>query len=161
MVTSNSINLASKGGRTVFSFDSPEFQATKFGAFWMTDDPHGPLAVMLELPPNYKGQAHTHKSDYMAVVIEGSLKTSGRWYRPGEIRFQDANTVYGPSLAGPEGARVLVLYADRNGLPDQFVKESDRVEMAEMMERLGRFARQEIPFSAVVTPEDDDVLVNP
>ena len=161
MVTTNSMNLPSKGGRTVFSFDSPEFEATKFGAFWLTDDPHGPLAVVIELPPNTEGRAHTHTSDYLTMVIEGSLKTSGKWYGPGEIRLQDAGSVYGPTLVGPEGVKVLVVFADRNGLPDQYVKESDRIELGAAMEQLGKFARKEISFPGFGMPEDDEALVKP
>jgi hypothetical protein len=157
MVTSNSMDLPSKGGRTVFTYESPEFQKSRFGAFWMTDDPNGPLAVVIELPPNTQGRAHSHTSDYMTVVIEGSLKTSGRWYGPGEIRFQDAGSVYGPSLVGPDGVRVLVVFADRNGLPDQFVKESDRIELADAMEQLGRFARKEIPQPGFEMPDKSPV----
>ena len=161
MATTNSMDLPTKGGRTVFSYDSPEFQKTKFGAFWLTDDPCGPLAVVIELPPNTEGRAHSHTSDYLTIVIEGSLKTSGKWYRPGEIRFQDAGSVYGPSLVGPEGVRVLVVFADRNGLPDQFVKEADRLELADAMEQLGRFARKEIGFPGFGMPEDESALVTP
>ena len=146
MTTSNSLGLTPRGGRIDFSFDSAEFRATEFGAVWLTDDPHGPLAVFLELGPGIEIPAHSHDSNYVTVVISGSLQVGRTWFGPGSVRVQERGSVYGPSLTGPDGVQVAVFYDDRNGLPDQYAKASDREALADFTEALGKFARQEAPM---------------
>src|SRR6266568_6195209 len=83
MTTSNSMNISARGGRTDFSFDSPELKGAGVGGVFMGDDPHGPLVWFQELPPNIVAPAHSHDTDYLTVVIEGSLRVGRKWYGPG------------------------------------------------------------------------------
>jgi hypothetical protein len=158
-VSNNSMGIAARGGRVDFTFDSPELQATQFGAVWLTDDSHGPLAVFIELGPNIESSAHHHESDYITVVVSGALRVGRKWFGPGSVRVQEKGSVYGPSLTGPEGVRVVVFFSDRHGLPDQFAKASEREMMADMMEALGAFGRREGPLPGFLTGDADAPLV--
>ena len=46
---------------------------------------------------------------------EGSVQVTRRWYHEGDIRIVKGGTVYGPVIAGPEGATVLIIF--RGGIP--------------------------------------------
>ena len=159
MAISNSMKLPARAGRVGFSFDSPEFQATKFAAVWMTDDDHGPMAVCIELPPDILSAAHHHESEYVLVVLAGSIRAGRKWYQAGQIYVQDRETVYGPTLVGPEGLRAVLFFADRQGLPDQFAKAADRAMYGEAMVQLKRFAKREIDFPGFGGELDDEPLV--
>lgn len=63
-------------------------------------------------PPGYVVGPHTHATDYVEVILAGSQKVTRRWHHPGDIRIVRAGTVYGPLEAGPEGATVLIVFAD-------------------------------------------------
>ena len=121
----------------------------------MTDDPHGPLAVFIEIGPNLPAPPHHHESDYVTIVVSGSLRVGRKWFHPGSVRVQEKGSTYGPSLTGPDGLRVVVFFADRHGLPDQFSKAADREMMAEAMEALGRFGRGEGPLPGFMTGNAD------
>jgi hypothetical protein len=73
------------------------------------------------------------------------------------VRVQEKGSVYGPSLTGPEGLRVIVFVADRHGLPDDFAREEDRVEQAENMRRLLEFsvAGGALPFPGFGMPAEE------
>ena len=49
-------------------------------------------------------------------------------------------------MVGPDGLRIAIFFADRQGLPDQFAKASDQEMYGDMMVELLRFAKKEIPF---------------
>jgi hypothetical protein len=160
MTTSNSMNIPARAGRTDFSFDSPELKAAGVGGVFMGDDPHGPLVWFQELPPNIVAPAHSHYTDYLTVVIEGSLRVGRKWYGPGSVRIQEAGSVYGPSLVGPDGLKVMVVFTDRLGMPDRFAKEVDRVANKAIIDMLGRFVRREIPAPDFAGAMSGDTLVN-
>ena len=73
-----------------------------------------PTVFKLYFPPNCRVEAHTHSCDYSEIIIEGSQKVSGKWLYKGDIRVGLANKGYGPLIAGPEGASILVIFADGN-----------------------------------------------
>lgn len=77
------------------------------------DDAAAPLIIRAEFPPGYTVGPHTHDNDYVEVILEGSQCVTRRWYHPGHIRRVKAGTVYGPLVAGPDGATVLIVF--RNG----------------------------------------------
>jgi hypothetical protein len=73
-------------------------------------DPDAPTVFRTYFPPNTFVEPHTHACDYAEVVLEGSQQVTRKWYYPGDIRIAKAGTVYGPLLAGPEGATVLLIF---------------------------------------------------
>ena len=54
---------------------------------------------------------NTHACDYSEIILAGSQKVGNKWLYPGDIRIGMANRGYGPLVAGPEGASVLVIFA--------------------------------------------------
>lgn len=146
MPATNTMNVAKKAGRFDFSFDEPSLAASGSGAVFLTDAPDGPLAMFIALPGDVEAPAHSHDSDSITVVLEGSIRVGKKWYRQGSIRVQDKGSIYGPALTGPEGVKTIVFFADRRGLPDRFAREEDVVKHAEMIAVLEAFVRGECPL---------------
>ena len=140
MAATNTMNVPTKAGRFDFDFSEPKL-VDGAGAVFLTDEPDGPLAMFITLPGDTESPAHSHNTDTITVVIEGSLRVGKKWFGPGSIRVQEKNSIYGPSMTGPDGLKAIVFLADRNGLPDQFAKQEDVVAFAPMMEQLADFAR--------------------
>tara|TARA_B100001250_G_scaffold331673_1_gene296873 strand:- start:834 stop:1313 length:480 start_codon:yes stop_codon:yes gene_type:complete len=80
----------------------------------MPDDNASPTVFKLYFPPNCRVEAHTHSCNYSEIILDGSQKVSGKWLHKGDIRVGLANKGYGPLIAGPEGASILVIFADGN-----------------------------------------------
>tara|TARA_A200000159_G_scaffold132931_1_gene130761 strand:- start:72 stop:554 length:483 start_codon:yes stop_codon:yes gene_type:complete len=80
----------------------------------LPDDDQAPTVFKVYFPPDCRVEAHTHSCDYSEIILEGSQKVSGKWLHEGDIRVGLANKGYGPLIAGPEGATVLVIFADGN-----------------------------------------------
>ncbi|GIX30849.1 MAG: hypothetical protein KatS3mg124_1321 [Porticoccaceae bacterium] len=76
-----------------------------------TDPPDGTLILVVHYEPGCVVDAHYHGADYCSIVVEGSLKVAGVEHRVGSMRFVRAGTVYGPLVAGPEGATVIDVFA--------------------------------------------------
>ena len=76
------------------------------------DDEASPTVFRAYFPPGCRVEAHTHACDYSEIILQGSQQVSGRWLHEGDIRVGLANRAYGPLIAGPEGATVLVIFAD-------------------------------------------------
>ena len=146
MSATNTMNVPKKAGRFDFDFEAPSLAASGAGGVFLTDAPDGPLAMFIELPGDTESPPHSHDSDAITVVLEGSIRVGKKWYGPGSIRVQDKGSIYGPSFTGPEGVKAIVFLADRRGLPDQFAREEDVVKHAPMMAQLGAFARGEAPL---------------
>jgi quercetin dioxygenase-like cupin family protein len=71
-----------------------------------------PTVFKVEFPPDCRIEPHTHACDYSEIILEGSQQVSGQWLHKGDVRIGLANRGYGPLIAGPEGATVLVIFAD-------------------------------------------------
>jgi hypothetical protein len=133
-ITSN-LDVAKRGGRISLTADEPKLREQFFGfsKFEFGDDPHGPLMVVQVVPPDLDFATHHHDTDYCTVVLQGALRVGRTWCRAGNIRVQDAGSTYGPIRSGPEGATVVSFYGDRSALPDQFLREADRMRYDELM----------------------------
>ena len=110
-----------KRGHVVTSWDElPEVTMDETGIetssyrVGLSDNDDAPTVFKLYFPPNCRVEAHTHSCDYSEIIIEGSQKVSGKWLYKGDIRVGLANKGYGPLIAGPEGASILVIFADGN-----------------------------------------------
>jgi hypothetical protein len=71
-----------------------------------------PTVFKMWFPPGCTIEVHTHDCDYSEIVLEGSQMVGRKWLYPGDIRIGLANRGYGPLVAGPEGASVLVMFAN-------------------------------------------------
>jgi quercetin dioxygenase-like cupin family protein len=76
------------------------------------EDEHAPVVVRSTFAPGTRVEAHTHESDYMEIILEGSEQVTRRWRRAGDITIVKAGTVYGPLIAGPEGVTKLIIFRD-------------------------------------------------
>ena len=76
-----------------------------------TDD-ESPTVFKVFFPPECRIEAHTHACDYSEIILQGSQQVSGKWLHEGDVRIGLANKAYGPLIAGPDGATVLVIFAD-------------------------------------------------
>ncbi|GAA0710833.1 hypothetical protein Drose_24805 [Dactylosporangium roseum] len=78
-----------------------------------SDDPAGaPKVIRVRFEPWVRVGMHTHDTDYAEIVLAGSQRVGRRWYGPGDIRVVRAGVVYGPLTSGPDGATVLIMFAD-------------------------------------------------
>ncbi len=77
----------------------------------LPDNAAAPTVFKMWFPPGCTIEAHTHACDYSEIILEGSQKVGNKWLYPGDIRIGLANRGYGPLVAGPEGASVLVIFA--------------------------------------------------
>ena len=82
------------------------------------------MVVMVEFPPGAQVDPHTHTADYVEVVIAGSQMVTGRWHHAGDLRTVRAGTGYGPLVAGPEGATVMLIFSRGDAQIQEFSKDS-------------------------------------
>jgi len=75
-----------------------------------TEDPEAPTVFQAWFPPDCVVESHTHACDYSEIILEGAEQVGRTWYHPGDIRIGEANKVYGPLRAGPEGVLKLVIF---------------------------------------------------
>jgi hypothetical protein len=80
----------------------------------MPDNPQAPTVFKMWFPPGCTIETHTHDCDYSEIILEGSQMVGRKTLYPGDIRIGLANRGYGPLVAGPEGASVLVIFATGN-----------------------------------------------
>lgn len=76
------------------------------------DDAEAPLVVKSTFAPGARVEAHTHESDYMEIILEGSEQVTRQWRHAGDITVVKGGTVYGPLIAGPDGVTKLVIFRD-------------------------------------------------
>ncbi|HEY0958054.1 MAG TPA: hypothetical protein VGE05_02140 [Novosphingobium sp.] len=78
-------------------------------------DPGRPLVVLSELPPGHVEPPHTHESDYIEIILEGTLHIGKTDMGRGDARSTQAGTGYGPLVAGPEGCVRLTIFETAAG----------------------------------------------
>lgn len=76
----------------------------------MAGDYVKPGAIMLEMPPRYTIERHSHPSARMEVVIRGSLETPEGVFRPGDVMTAKPGESYGPHTAGPTGCLTVEFF---------------------------------------------------
>jgi hypothetical protein len=81
------------------------------------NDVEAPLVMRVYFPPGCRIEAHTHECDYAEVILDGSQQVGRTWHRAGDVRVAKAGMFYGPLVAGPEGATVLVIFGTGHHLP--------------------------------------------
>ena len=67
------------------------------------DDERTPVAAVLYMPPHHILARHAHPAPRFEVLVQGTLDIGDRVLSPGDIMVTDANEMYGPHTAGPDG----------------------------------------------------------
>jgi ChrR-like protein with cupin domain len=107
-------------GRRMVTWDEPGTEWTydaekklKFARFRLGVDERGTATMMLvvKYEPGSYVPAHYHGADYCSIVVDGSIEVTRRNHEVGSMRFENAGTVYGPLIAGPEGCTVIDIFA--------------------------------------------------
>jgi hypothetical protein len=132
------IEIARRGGRIVFDMSSPKLDEWPLGVAQIDigpEDPHGPCMLAVNMRPDIYFAAHYHKSDQIAVVLEGAFRVGRTWYGPGSIRVQEEGAVYGPVQSGPEGCKIVGFFADRSDVADHHASERDRLKAEKLKEK--------------------------
>lgn len=144
-------------GRIDFSIDDERMTegprrdgeaSTRSAMFFLDGHPGTTHVSIAHYPPGHEEPPHSHATDYMAVILRGEYEVGRRVYRAGDIRIQEAGSVYGPSRVGPDGCTQLVVFANPAGLVLDLPRERDRTsgqydELNEWLRRLG--AGERIP----------------
>ena len=128
MVTS--LNDLGPKGFIDTSWDDAEFIDTPIGRACFIDvgDPenaHRALVALVDYAPGTIIPPHSHATDYTSVVVEGTIEVTRRKHGVGDIRVVKAGTVYGPLVAGPDGCKVIEIFADRSGILATYPKTDD------------------------------------
>jgi hypothetical protein len=101
------------------------------------DSEASPTVFKMWFPPGCTIEAHTHDCDYSEIILKGSQMVGRTWLYPGDIRIGLANRGYGPLVAGPEGASVLVIFANGRwpGIPLGGKSDGSTLATPEITER--------------------------
>jgi hypothetical protein len=84
------------------------------GSFFVLGDwrANPPAALAMELPPGEGVNQHAHPCERFEVVVRGSLDVGqGRILRPGDVMVSAPGEMYGPHVAGPEGATTFEIFS--------------------------------------------------
>lgn len=71
-----------------------------------------PSATIVQLEANGVIEPHSHSEDQWQIILEGSCTVGGEYLEPHGVHYTDANTPYGPIVAGDDGVTFLVLRDD-------------------------------------------------
>jgi ChrR Cupin-like domain len=72
--------------------------------------------LVTNFPPGAVIPAHSHDTDMVDVIVEGSLERDGVVWGTGTLRFVPRGAVYGTATVGPDGVTMLELYGERRGV---------------------------------------------
>lgn len=76
------------------------------------------LSLYARYEPNMVVERHGHQSDHLVFVIEGEITVGDHHCPAGSHVFLDRGAVFGPIIAGPEGARLFeVMMGDPRAVP--------------------------------------------
>jgi hypothetical protein len=78
-----------------------------------------PVAVVVEMKPDFVIMRHAHPCDRFEVIVRGTLETEDRVLRPGDVMVSAAGELYGPKTAGKGGARPSRCLRLRQELPSE------------------------------------------
>jgi anti-sigma factor ChrR (cupin superfamily) len=112
--------MAGRGHRDIFAKDIIWGQGTgpgvQYARFLMDeDDTSSPLIILTRFAPGEVVDPHTHGTNYFEYVVSGEQTVGKTRFGPGDIRFANARTGYGPIVIGPEGCTVVIVFQDATG----------------------------------------------
>lgn len=124
------------------------FDALFFG---QRNDAASPVGVFLKADRNVADRIageRIHATTVMLAVVTGSAQIDGQWFLPGEMQVVAPGVPHGDLVVGPEGATLLMLFAQRSGLPPQFTEADDQDRFAPLRSAVERAAAgvDETPF---------------
>lgn len=130
------LRIAGEKGFLDTSWDELAFIDSPLGRAALIDigDDDGrtrPLVAAVHYPPDAEVPPHYHDTDYCSFIIEGEIEVTRRVHRAGDVRVVKKGTVYGPLKAGPNGCKVIEVFADRTGIQATFlnIDEHQRSEL--------------------------------
>jgi hypothetical protein len=114
-----------------------------------------PAAFFLKMPPGYTLFRHGHPCQRFEIVIQGSLDIGdGRTATVGDTFTADANTLYGPHTAGPEGCTTIEVFSAVEGM-FRLLYEGPDGQMLEADARKG-----DVPPDYVPLPGDEEAMLS-
>ena len=69
----------------------------------------GPILGRARYDPGMEVKAHWHPCNEILYITTGELSVGGQLFKAGTALAIDEGTVYGPLVAGPEGAEFLTI----------------------------------------------------
>jgi hypothetical protein len=77
----------------------------------------GPVLVFLDCAAGCEAvPARSIGAETIVAPISGSVDAAGTTLRLGDVRLEEADVEHRPLVAGPEGAQLVVIFADRSAL---------------------------------------------
>lgn len=128
------LRVASEKGFIDTSWDELEFMDSPLGRAALVDigdEDHRPLVAMVDYAPGTEVPVHYHGTDYCSIVVEGEIEITRKMHRPGSIRVVRKGTAYGPLKIGPQGCKVIDIFADRTGIAATFLN-TDEARVSEL-----------------------------
>jgi Cupin domain len=124
------LRIASEKGFLDTNWDDLEFIDSPLGRAALIDIGDGdnetrPLVAAVHYPPGAEVPPHYHGTDYCSFIIDGEIEVTRRIHRAGDVRVVKKGTVYGPLKAGPDGCKVIEVFADRTGIQATFLNIGD------------------------------------
>ena len=86
----------------------------QFGSISTGEGTNSTTVLRAVFPPHCTVSPHSHDIDYLEISLEGAQKVGRKGHRQGDIRVVNKGTVYGPLVAGPDGATVLIVMNGTN-----------------------------------------------
>jgi hypothetical protein len=104
---------------------------SKASYFYMGDenDESTPLAVILQMDPGFVINKHAHGCERFEVIVRGSVIEGDNTYVAGDVMTSPAYELYGPKVAGPDGATTVEVFATSKGHLERVVEDSDGNEV--------------------------------
>lgn len=95
----------------------------KIGLKPLVSDECDYVVMTFEFPPHYAGVRHWHPEDTIYIVRRGEFVVDGEGtYLPGDLRWVQGGTMYGPERAGADGCEVILItkgkFPPENGDPN-------------------------------------------
>jgi hypothetical protein len=75
-----------------------------------------PVAMVLQMPPDYVIVRHAHACHRLEVITQGSLFADGRVLHPGDVMTAGPGEMYGPKVAGPDGCTTMEFFSEQRGI---------------------------------------------
>ncbi len=112
--------MAGRGHRDIFAHDiewnpgqDPGVSYARF--LFEEGNPEGPLVILSKFEPGSRVPPHTHGTNYFEYIVEGGQTVGKTWFGPGDVRFANAGTGYGPIVVGPDGCSVVIVFQKATG----------------------------------------------
>ena len=112
------------------SIDEANYLDTLLGEAFLidigdADNPRRPVVGIIRYAPGAEVPVHRHDTDYVSIVIDGEIEVTRKRHDVGAVRVVKGGTAYGPLKAGPDGCRVIEVFADRSGIMATFLGDDE------------------------------------